>query len=490
MNPINKEMKPINKVLYDYFKEAVEEKGNSRYLFDENNTYGFKDTMNKAVVLANKFYSFGMREGAVTAFRSTRTVDTVILLFALQFLGVTAALIDPHECLKDIASKELNPDFILTDEDRRQWRLTDRVGKTFIFNVAESVGNVLPEFDMNINVNAPALVIFTSGSTGKSKGVVLSQYNYMNHIRNYSIAGCYYSDDISIHVLPVNHVFGLAVIMMGLYCRYQIFFPENVKADYIARCIEKFEITRLDGVPSFALAISEEKMKHGYKMPRLRTAVMGGAPVTREQFDYIEKVLGVDIVPVYGMSECIGISGVEKDAPAYKRATTVGKFLPMCEGKIACDNEICVKAPSVMLGYWKDENTTAQAIDKEGFLHTGDLGYVDKEGYLHISGRKKDIIIRNGKNISAIELENKIIKVDVVKDAAVVGLADKKCGEVPAVAAVLKDGCNITMQQLYERITAAVNKLEAPVKVIILSEIPLTPSGKKDKQAIKALFDL
>lgn len=483
-------MKPENKVLYEYFKEAVEEKGNSRYLFDEKNTYGFKDAMNKAVVLANNFYSIGMRQGDVVAFRSTRTVDCAILLFALQFLGVTAALIDPHEDVKDIAQNSLNSDYILTDEERKgQWKLTDRNGKTIIFNVSESAGEILPKFNTDINVNASALIIFTSGSTGKSKGVVLSQYNYMNHIRNYSQAGCYYWDDISIDVLPVNHVFGLAVIMMGLYCRYQIFFPENVKADYVARCIEELGITRLDGVPTFALGIVEEKIKRGYEMSKLRTAVMGGAPVTREQFNYIEEVLGIDTVPVYGMSECIGISGVGKEADAEKRATTVGKFLPMCEGKIAQDNEICVKAASVMLGYWKDEVSTAQAIDEEGFLHTGDLGYVDKEGYLHLIGRKKDIIIRNGKNISAIELENKIINVDGVKDAVVVGIADKKYGEVPAVGVVLKDGCAMTALQLHERIKGAVNKLEAPAKVMILPEMPLTPSGKKDKQSVKTLFD-
>ncbi len=482
-------MKPEKKVLYEYFKEAVEEKGNARYLFDEKNTYGFKDVLSKAVILANKFYAFGMREGDLIALRSTRTFDCAIILFSLQFLGATVALIDPHENVIAIAKESLCSKYILSDEENKGcWKLTDGSGRTFEFIVSEAAGNESPEFHTDINVDAPALIIFTSGSTGKSKGVVLSQYNYMNHIRNYSVAGCYYRDDISIDVLPVNHVFGLAVIMMGMYCRYQIFFPEIVKADYIAKCIEEFEITRLDGVPSFALSIAEEKKKNGYKMSKLRTAVMGGAPVSKEQFNYLESVLGLDIVPVYGMSECIGISGVGKEASVEKRATTVGKFLPMCEGKIERDGEICVKAAPVMLGYWNDEASTAQVMDEDGFLHTGDLGYVDEEGYLHISGRKKDIIIRNGKNISAVELENKIIKVDGVKDAVVVGIADDGVGEVPAAAIVLKDGVPLSESELQEKIKDVLSKIEMPKKIICIKEIPMTSSGKPDKPAVLKMF--
>ena len=152
------------------------------------------------------------------------------------------------------------------------------------------------------------------------------------------------------------------------------------------------------------------------------------------------------------------------------------------------EGEVCVRGMTLMLGYYNDESATREVIDKEGWMHTGDLGYFDCKGILHISGRKKEIIIRNGNNLSAVEIEKKICSLPHVYMAAVVGVSDENCGEIPCAAIVLEKGCSLTVERITELVTSVLNKLEMPEKIIILPSFPLTGSGKIDKQALKDLF--
>ena len=193
-------------------------------------------------------------------------------------------------------------------------------------------------YDYKIDTTKLASIVFTSGTTGKGKGVMLSQYNLMNHIRNFSVSGCYREDDVSAEMLPVHHVFGLAVLLMSLYKRYCNLFPKTVTVPYTAQFIDKYKITRLDGVPSFALALAELHKTHPFSVDSLRVGVLGGAPSTKAQFDFIEEELGIKLLPVYGQSECIGITGANETQSDLVRSSTVGGFLPMNTGYILDEN--------------------------------------------------------------------------------------------------------------------------------------------------------
>lgn len=208
---------------------------------------------------------------------------------------------------------------------------------------------------------------------------------------------------------------------------------------------------------------------------------MAGAPFTAEQLRYIEGELGLQLMPGYGMSECVGVSTMNYGASVEERSTGVGKLYPMTEIKFTDGGEICVRGATLMLGYYNDENATKQAIDEQGFLHTGDLGYIDEKGYLHINGRIKDIIIRNGNNLSAVEIERKIVSLEKVKDACVVGIPDKDDGEVPCALIVASECVD-------DELLKVLTKIEKPKHVIYARLVPLTSSGKPDKQAVKNLF--
>ena len=495
-------MKPIEKSIFEYFRQFAEACGQRRFLFDEERSFTVAQAYQSCTTIGNQLCDLGIREGSTVALRCTRSLDTCLIYLSLQMMGATTFLLDPHQGI----------DSYLEENDIHvQWRITNEMACSDIS--ANGHWEVLDHGPLEIpcsgkeeaigfspvqDLHAPATVVFTSGSTGKGKGVMLSQYNLINHIRNFSVSGCYFEDDVSAEMLPIHHVFGLAVILMGLVKRYCILFPKTVSVAYAAECIEKYRITRLDGVPSFALALAEHHRHTPFQAESLRVGVLGGAPSTKAQFDFIESELGIKLLPVYGQSECIGITGANETQNDIVRSSTVGKFLPMNRGCIldewgnevpqGKEGEICVAGPAVMLGYWNDSEGTKEAIDSMGRLHTGDLGYLDSHGNLHISGRKKDIIIRNGNNLSTRRIEEAILSLDGVSQAAVVGIPHEKYGEVPCAMVVLAPGNPATQEQVRAALGAKLTKIELPEQMQLVDSLPLTSSGKPDKQRIKILF--
>ena len=495
-------MHPIEKSFAEYLREYADARPDHRFLFDEERSLTVEQVYRLTVALGNRLHALGIREGNSVALRCTRSIDTCILFLTLESMGAMVLLTDPHSGVeKFLADAGVTADFCITNEHS-----TDDISANGSWEVlgkgALTIGSD-PAYEPRIyppvsSVHAPGAVVFTSGSTGKCKGVMLSQYNMVNHIRNFSLSGCYFEDDVSAEMLPVHHVFGLAVLLMGLIKRYAIFFPKALDIPYIGTCIEQHRITRLDGVPSFALALARHHQESGFRSDSLRVGVLGGAPSTKAQFDFIEQELGLKLLPVYGQSECIGITGANETQPTDVRSSSVGKFLTMNEGVLldefgnevpaGTEGEICVKGPAVMLGYLNDPEATRQAIDDLGRLHTGDLGYLDEDGNLHISGRKKEIIIRNGNNISAGKIELAVLSLEGVAAAAAVGVSHPKYGEVPCVLAVLKPGVAITEDRMKDALKAILARNEIPETILFADAMPMTSSGKPDKQTIKTMF--
>jgi len=495
-------MNPIEKSIFDYFHEFSVQCPDKAFLFDEDRTYSVSEAYQACISIGNQLFHFGLSEGNSAILRCTRSLDTCLIYLSLQMMGITTFLADPHQKIADfIHDTGVKADFLITNEkasdniaSNGNWEVLEKG----ILNIHYPAAPAQQLFPAAQDLHAPATIVFTSGSTGKGKGVMLSQYNLINHIRNFSVSGCYLESDVSAELLPIHHVFGLAVILMGLVKRYSILFPKAITIEYAAKCIVNYKITRLDGVPSFALALAEHHKMTNFCAASLRVGVLGGAPSTKAQFDFIERELGIQLLPVYGQSECIGISGANETQSDLVRSSTVGKFLPMNEGFIldesgnevaaGAEGEICVKGPAVMLGYYQDEISTKETIDEEGRLHTGDLGYLDVDGNLHISGRKKDIIIRNGNNISVRKIEDALHMLPEISRAAVVGIAHEKWGEIPCALVVIKEHGSTSDVEIKKKLSQHLAKNELPEHILFTQSLPLTSSGKPDKQQIKLLF--
>ena len=497
------------KTLYHYLREHAGGAPDKVWLSSEREEVTFREALRRVEAAAAQFLRCGMKKGDLLALRATRCIDTVLLAVAAASVGAVAALTDAHfpvqTYLRDTGVK-MTPDFILSNEEAGEgisaggsWKLSGG-GKTEDVTFAE--GGDRKAFETaagEVRADEPFMIIFTSGSTGTSKAVLLS---HKNCVANPADAMPLFGQgpaDVAIALLPLNHVFGFAVASCSLFCGHELFFPKNIDIEYILKCIEQRRISVIYSVPTFFLELLKDGRNRKYDLSSLRLGLMAGGPFTAEQMRFIEGELGLRLMPGYGMSECVGISTSNFEAPVEERAAGVGKLYPMTEAfvigedgqRLGCgeEGEICVRGMTLMLGYYGDEAATREAIDSEGFLHTGDLGYFDADGTLYISGRKKDIIIRSGNNISTVGVEKKIMSLPCVYTASVVGIKDDKSTEAPAAMVVLKTGCARTEEQLLHEMASVLTRLELPVKVMAVPSLPLTSSGKPDKQKIRAMLE-
>lgn len=496
-------MASVEKCFYEYFASFADEQGDDLFLFDENRRYTAADTFSEAIAIGNRLYGLGVRQGSLVALRCTRSVDACLIFLALEFLGATAVLTDPHWPVDGFFREigiPIQPDMIVTNESANEgisangnWEILGH-GRLDIGYPARREAR---RFPVGTDLKTPATIVFTSGSTGKGKGAMLSQEAILQYAVDSVQLPWHQPGDVAIVTIPTQHGFGLCLLGAAVVARYALFFPRDMSPDYVLECIERYRITRINAVPSYFYALARTNALHGRNMDTLRTGFTAGAPIVPEQHRFIERILGITLHPLYGMSESISISCTAPSDSPECRATTVGKFhrnagcildkdgneLPQ-----GMEGEICVSGPAILCGYYGDEETTRLTIDDRGRLHTGDLGYLDEQNYLHISGRIKDIIIRNGINLSPAKIEAAIRSVPGVDQAVVVGIRHEMLGEAPCALVVRNPGCELSADEIIKQLFSRLPKNEIPVAVRFGDRIPLNKIGKPDKQKVKEMF--
>lgn len=509
MKTIEEKLKLCEKSYYGFIRDNAARNGDNVYLADEDRSLTRREAKAMIETLAYRLADAGVKKGDLVAVRATRCLDIAIILPALTLTGAVAVMTDAHCGVREYVESsgvDMRPARYVTNEHagggidaKGDWLLiNDDSAAPLDFTVPVGHSSARAEaMDTAVNVTDPCLIIFTSGSTGRSKAVTLCQRNY---ITNSVDGGDMFEEcekDTSALVLPLHHIFGLALIVCATVNDHGVFFPKKADPEYVAEILAERVITVLYGVPTYLLSLAETVARQRRK-PSLRFALIAGGPSTTAQMEFIERSLGCRLVPVYGMSEFVGITSLPYAAPSALRCAGVGKFYPLNEGFILGDDErpvspgeegeICVSGYDLMLGYYNDEEATREAIDERGRLHTGDLGYMDEKGIVHISGRKKDIIIRGGENISAGKIEQALLSLPEVSQAVVVGAKDAHYGEVPCAMVICHRHVILTEKELKERLGGKLFKHEIPVGIIVTDAFPLTSTGKPDKQKIKELF--
>lgn len=279
------------------------------------------------------------------------------------------------------------------------------------------------EYETEIDPDSLCTILFTSGTTGKSKGVMLSHRNLTDN------ATCLDMKipvgTVSMTLLPINHVYCLTMdIIKGMYVGATVCINDSIM--HVQKNMKLFQPDMILLVPLVIESIYAKLKAAGNLLPKkmiakqafggnLKTICSGGAYLDP---DYVEKFAeyGITILQGYGMTECSPV--ISNNVEWANKIGSVGQLLPNCEAKIV-DEEIWVKGSSVMMGYYKMPEETAEALE-DGWLKTGDLGYVDEERFVYITGRKKNLIIlANGENVSPEEIENQIYKADLVKEIIV-----------------------------------------------------------------------
>jgi fatty-acyl-CoA synthase len=344
---------------------------------------------------------------------------------------------------------------------------------------------------------------YTSGTTGFPKGVMLTHHNIVNNARMVGdVMGMTDKDSLLIHV-PLFHCFGC--VMSTLNCVYHasaMVLLESFDPAKSLQTIAAERCTAVNGVPTMFVAMLHHPDFDQYDTTSLRTGTMAGALCPEETMNQVRtKMHCSEVVIAFGQTECAPVMTMtRRDDPVNLRVTTVGRLLPDIEGKIIdpetgketpvnVQGEIVTRSACVMKGYYKMPEETSGDIDKDGWLHTGDLGEVDENGYFKVTGRIKDMIIRGGENIYPRELENFLYAHPKVMNVQVVGIPDKKYGEQVLAAIQLKNGQKATPEEFIEFCKGKIARHKIPKYWEFVETYPMTASGKIQKFKLREMFE-
>jgi fatty-acyl-CoA synthase len=348
----------------------------------------------------------------------------------------------------------------------------------------------LLQFDDPINIQ------YTSGTTGFPKGATLSHHNILNN--GFFIGeGCGYSEADRVCIpVPLYHCFGM--VLGNLACTTHgaamVYPAEAFDPEATLAAVQAERCTSLYGVPTMFIAELEHPRFGDFDLRSLRTGIMAGSPCPVEVMKAVQATMHMDEVTIcYGMTETSPVSfQTGRDDPVDKRVATVGRIHPHVEVKVidpdsgrvvprGTPGELCTRGYVVMLGYWENDEATADAIDQAGWMHTGDLATLDAEGYANIVGRIKDLVIRGGENVYPREVEEFLYQHPAVGDVQVVGVPDARYGEELCAWVRLREGQEVSGEELREWCRGRIASFKIPRYWKFVDEFPMTVTGKVQK---------
>jgi len=351
----------------------------------------------------------------------------------------------------------------------------------------------------SVNCHDVVNMQYTSGTTGFPKGVMLTHYNVVNN-GFFTGEGMHFTQDDKLCIcVPLFHCFGITLATMNCLTHGSTqVMVERFDPLVVLASVHKERCTALYGVPTMFIAELNHPMFDMFDVSSLRTGIMAGALCPIELMRQVtEKLHITHITSVYGLTESSpGMTHSVIEDSFEARCTTVGKEYPLTEVKIVnpetgeecptgVQGEVCCRGYLVMKGYYKNPEATAEVIDKDGWLHSGDLGIKDENGYYRITGRIKDMIIRGGENIYPREIEEFLYHLEGIKDIQVAGIPSEKYGEEVGAFIILQEGASLTPEEVQEFCRGKIARHKIPKYIFFVDGFPLTGSGKIQKFKLK-----
>jgi fatty-acyl-CoA synthase len=347
-----------------------------------------------------------------------------------------------------------------------------------------------------LSFDDPINIQYTSGTTGFPKGATLSHHNILNN-------GFFVTEllnlterDVTCLPVPFYHCFGMVMGNLGTLAHggCVVIPAPSFDPGATLEAVAAEGVTSLYGVPTMFIAMLDHERFDSFDLTSLRTGIMAGSPCPIEVMKkVVERMHMSEVAICYGMTETSPVSTQTRvDDPLERRVGTVGRVGPHVEVKVidpesglvverGVAGELCTRGYSVMLGYWDDAERTAEAVDRAGWMHTGDLATMDDEGYLNIVGRSKDMVIRGGENVYPREIEEFLYTHEDVADVQVIGVPDARYGEELCAWVIVRAGASLDEDAVREYCRGRLAHFKVPRYVIFADEFPMTVTGKVQK---------
>ena len=365
------------------------------------------------------------------------------------------------------------------------------------------------EFFCEIGDEDITILMYTAGTTGRPKGVPLRHNAFVSYVLENVEPASPEIEEKNLLTVPLYHVAGFQAMLAAVYGGRTLVMMRQFDVKEWLEAVQQEKATRAMLVPTMLKRVIDAPEFASYDLTSIKIITYGAAPMP---FEVIKKAIQVmpwvRFINAFGQTETAStittlgpedhmISGSEEEQQKkLKRlASSIGRPLPDVEVKIVDEEgkalpplevgEILAKGPRIMTGYWRDEQKTSQVITANGWLRTGDMGWMDEEGYIYLAGRGDDMIIRGGENISPEEVENVLYSHPKIEEAAVIGVPDPEWGQQPGAVVVLKKGESATAEEIMEYCRARLAGFKRPRSVIFVESLPRSPLGKVLKRKLR-----
>lgn len=445
----------------------------------------------------------GFRKGDVLALFSPNLPEYVVAFHAVATLGGIVTPVNPMYTAEELRKQlaDSGAKYLVTIPQlvgrAREAAEGKSLSEIFVFGEAEGAtpfaalleggAGDLPPVNINPREDLVALP-YSSGTTGVCKGVMLTHRNLVSNLAQIEGSGHDWRDETLICVLPLFHIYGMVAIMShGLYCGATVVTLPRFDFEQVLKAMQDYRVTFAHLVPPIVLAMSKSPLVDAYDLSSLHTIFSGAAPLGEELARVCSERLGCTVIQGYGMTEtspATHLSSKEHNKPG-----SVGLCVPNMECRLVSvetgedvgvgeRGEVHVRGPQVMKGYLGRPEATAQTVDEDGWLHTGDVARVDEDGFFFIVDRAKELIKYKAFQVAPAELEALLLTHRSVADAAVIPSPDDEAGEVPKAFVVVKEGHGLTEDEVLDFVAERVAPYKKVRRVEFVSQIPKSPSGK------------
>ncbi|KAJ8555208.1 hypothetical protein K7X08_012704 [Anisodus acutangulus] len=473
--------------------------------------------------MANGLHQRGVSQGDVVLILLPNSIYFPVILLGVLSLGAIVTTMNPFSSLLEIKKQALDCGVTLafTTNDKVDKLSTIGVPVIRVPEILVSCDNYSessdfyeliscdPNWDSRVKISQQdtAAILYSSGTTGEGKGVILTHGNFiamMELFVRFEASQYEYlsSENVYLAVVPMFHVYGLSLFVMGLLSLgTTIIVMRKFNADEMVKAVERYGVTHFPTVPPLLMALTR-RAKDGAltSMKSLKQVSCGAAPVSTKLIeDFVRTLPNVDFIQGYGMTESTAIATRGYNAEKLHNYSSVGLLSPNMQAKVVdwitgsplppnSMGEFWLSGPGVMKGYLNNLEATKSTVDGNGWLHTGDIAYFDEEGYLYVIDRLKEIIKYNGFQIAPADLEAVLVSHPDIIDAAVTGARDEVTGEIPVAFVVKGDGCTLSQTEVIDFVSKQVAPYKKIRRVYFRASIPRSAAGKILRKELKNLL--